>query len=272
MRLPPLAAEVLAGYVAGSAKTLAFYPLDTLTTLREIGARPEARPLSRYYAGCGLTLLGAAPYAVIFHVALWSCERLLRDALIPSVYMRLLASTAAAIAAAIVGVPFECLKHRVQLGVSGYKTPRTALLATLRTSGVRGLYTGLGSTIARNVPYNALHFGFFDLFAGVLRATALPVGARDLMAGAVAGALTALLTTPLDVVNTQLQTQAISGPLLGINRSTGFAGPVDALTTLVDEGGPLVLMRGAGVRVAQYAPSALIFFVVYEAIKRRLLP
>ena len=41
LRLPPLAAEVLAGYVAGSAKTLAFYPLDTLTTLREVWSRAE---------------------------------------------------------------------------------------------------------------------------------------------------------------------------------------------------------------------------------------
>ena len=69
-RVPPLAAEILAGYVAGSAKTLAFYPLDTLTTLRETRTRAWGLgELKRFYAGCGITLLGALPYAIFFHTA-----------------------------------------------------------------------------------------------------------------------------------------------------------------------------------------------------------
>ena len=325
MRLPPLATEVLAGYVAGSAKTLAFYPLDTLTTLREIGARSRKRSFGQLYAGCGLTLLGAAPYALIFHTALWLCERLLRPSL-SGTPVRLVASMVGAIAAAVVGVPFECLKHRLQLGVPGYTTPVGALATTLRADGVRGLYTGLGATLARNIPYNALHFGLFDLVLTLLMALGLPPSSRDPLAGAVAGArthwppstlaapyqllgapfrallprqshghvlrlqppvpylglpltcaegmvlvrasVTALLTTPMDLINTRLQTQAISGAIIGANCSTSFAGPVDALTTIFADEGPAALMTGAGTRVAQYAPSALVFFWVYEAIKR----
>lgn len=115
--------------------------------------------------------------------------------------------------------------------------------------------------------YNALHFGLFELFAGVLRGRAH----TDMLAGACSGALTALLTTPMDLVNTRLQTQAMSGSLARADGTvaTNFSGIGDAFVTIWrEEGGPAALMQGAGVRVAQYAPSACVFFVVYSAIKR----
>ena len=56
LSLPPLAAEIAAGYLAGSAKSLAFYPLDTLATLREVGMPSGERSFAQYYAGCGVTM------------------------------------------------------------------------------------------------------------------------------------------------------------------------------------------------------------------------
>ena len=41
-----------------------------------------------------------------------------------------------------------------------------------------------------------------------------------------------------------------------------------AVRIMREEGGPQALMRGAGLRAATYAPSALIFFFVYGWIKR----
>ena len=152
--LPPLVAEVLAGYAGGAAKTLAFYPLDTMTTLREVRAQRRwgMGQLHKYYAGCGLTLLGLAPYALMFHTAFWLCESvLLRDAQLPAAALKLCASMCGAVVAVLIGVPFEVLKHRMQLGTEAYRTPSKALSRALRGSGVRGLYVGLGSTLARNV-------------------------------------------------------------------------------------------------------------------------
>ena len=267
--MPPLAAEILAGYVAGSAKTAAFYPLDTITTLRETRVPSSERSLLQLYAGLPLTLLGALPYAIVFHTAFWLCDRLLAGSM-PTALLKLLSGMAGAIAAALVGVPFECLKHRVQLGAAGYATPRAALASTLANDGgIKGLYTGLRSTMARNIPYNALHFGLFEFASGALRGSLVGFRYCDALAGAIAGALTALLTTPLDLVNTRLQTQAMSASL-STAQATNFTGVADALVTIWrNEGGPNALMRGAGVRVLQYAPSALVFFSVYSFIQRR---
>ena len=277
LRLPPLAAEVLAGYVAGSAKTLALYPLDTLTTLRETRATRAwgLRDLKRFYAGCGLTLLGALPFAVLFHTAFWLCEAVfLSGSPLPSATVKLCASVCGAMAATTIGVPFEVLKHRLQLGTDAYRTPRRALATTLRDDGVRGLWVGFGATLARNVPYNALHFGLFELFVFQLRRRAITLLSADgcnLLAGALAGAITALLTTPMDLVNTRLQTQAVgalSTPS-DVALASSFNGPLECLMEVARvEGGVPALFRGAEMRVAQYAPSALIFFYVYGWVKR----
>ena len=122
-------------------------------------------------------------------------------------------------------------------------------------------------------PYNALNFGIFELAVIRLRArfVVLSPNACDLVAGALAGALTALLTTPMDLVNTRMQTQAVDISALreGVNVASNFSGLFDAAVRIVrEEGGPQALMRGAGLRTAMYAPSALVFFFVYGWIKR----
>jgi solute carrier family 25 S-adenosylmethionine transporter 26 len=184
--------------------------------------------------------------------------------------VKLLASSAGAIVAALVGVPLELIKHRVQLGMAGCTTPRLALAHTLRNSGVPGLYTGLRSTLARNIPFNALHFGVFECASSMLsNSLDLQPFATAMVAGAAAGAITALLTTPLDVVNTRLQTQPLSSSAAASTEP--FLGPMDAFARISREEGAAALMRGAGVRVVQYAPSALIFFSIYSASKRLLL-
>mmetsp|Transcript_5807 Transcript_5807/g.17458 ORF Transcript_5807/g.17458 Transcript_5807/m.17458 type:complete len:280 (+) Transcript_5807:52-891(+) len=271
----PLATEITAGITAGAAKTLAFYPLDTLVTRREVGrpllvpretlegARPAA--IRDVYAGSVLATLGMLPYALLFHTAFYLCEAALARFAISAALVKVCAGTCGAVAAAAVGVPFEGLKHRLQLQVRGYTTPRLALASTLRLEGVAGLYRGFGSTLARNVPYNALHFGLYALAASALRPARLP--ATEALSGAAAGALTALLTTPLDLVNTRLQTQRI---FTASGAAANLSGVVDAISRVAaEEGGPTALMRGAGLRAAQYAPSGLLFFCVYEAVKRR---
>ena len=111
------------------------------------------------------------------------------------------------------------------------------------------------------MPYNALNFGLFETFSSLLSARAWPVVLCSMIAGALAGALTALVTTPLDVINTRLQVRTPD-----MEREVSPAELVAQMWR--EEGGPAAFMQGAGVRVAQYAPSALVFSAVYQFIKR----
>ena len=254
-----LLCEVIAGFSGGAAKTLAFYPLDTLTTWRE--TRHTGRS-SELYRGCLLTVAGAVPNAAIFHTAFWASRQAFAG--LPLAAREGLSGSCGALAAAVVWVPFECIKHRVQVAAPGCSTPRAALRTTLEREGVRGLYAGMRTTLARNVPYNALHFGLFAAISRLCRALGLP--GASAWAGAFAGALTALATTPLDLVNTRMQ---VAGALAGAPRYTSIADAVARI--LREEGGVSALFRGALPRVLQYAPSSMLFFSVFESVNRRLL-
>ena len=90
---------------------------------------------------------------------------------------------------------------------------------------------------------------------------------RGAFAGGCARGSMLLVTTPLDLVNTRLQTQRI---FTASGAAANLSSVVDAISRVAaEEGGPTALMRGAGLRAAQYAPSGLLFFCVYEAVKRR---
>ena len=259
--LYPLLCEVIAGFTGGAAKTLAFYPLDTLTTWRE--TRHEGR-VSDLYRGCMLTVASGAPYAAVFHTAFFASTKALGG--LPPTAREMLGGSCGALAGAAIWVPFECIKHRVQISAPGCATPRAALRSTLRREGVGGLYAGASSTLLRNVPYNALHFGLFAAAGRLLRALGVP-GVSSL-AGALAGMLTAIVTTPIDLINTRLQ---VAGALASDEKSPRYAGVADALVRIVREEGYGALFRGCVPRVLQYMPSAMLFFTVFEFVKRRLL-
>ncbi len=80
-------------------------------------------------------------------------------------------------------------------------------------------------------------------------------GAAHLVLGGAAGAAAAVLTTPLDVIKTQLQCGA------------GLGGVGAALRG----GGPASLMAGVGPRVAQTALTYALFFHLYGALKQQLV-
>lgn len=281
--VPPLVVECLAGYVGGVAKQACNHPFELVATLTEarrgsdrgLGA-VQAENLMRHpqklYSGFVAAAIMNMPYAVLFHTSLYfSTAALVRlGSTAPnSAAISLLAGAFAAAAACVVGVPLEVVKHRMQVTLRGrgYETPWRALcsaMADSSTGGLKGLYTGLPTTLLRNVPYNAVQFGTFNLL--------LNAGAGPLLAGASAGVATAVVTTPIDVVNTRLQTQAVT---LDKNQQGNavnrfYAGPFDAVRTMAAKEGIRAFWRGTLPRTAGYAPSALVFFWVYRLVHSAL--
>ena len=128
----------------------------------------------------------------------------------------------------LIKCPFERLKTQLQ---GGEKVKATTLLhRTWKANGVRGLWAGLGATLARDVPYLVLKWltyvqmqGFFGLFVA-------NVNAANLLAGAAAGAVAATAVTPADVIKTRLQTSVDKGAsATAIGRELLAEGGVPAL-------------------------------------------
>jgi hypothetical protein len=124
------------------------------------------------------------------------------------------------LAASIVYVPSEVLKTRLQLQgrynnpyfKSGYNYRGTvdAARTIVRTEGFSALFYGYKATLYRDLPFSALQFMFWEQFHAWSRQykQSREIGAPlELLTGAAAGGLAGVMTCPLDVVKTRLQTQ-----------------------------------------------------------------
>ena len=117
-------------------------------------------------------------------------------------------------------MPSEVLKTRLQLQGrynnpffnSGYNYRSTidAARTIVRQEGVSALFYGYKATIFRDLPFSALQFAFYEQEQSWARQW---TGSRDIgialeiITAASAGGLAGVMTCPLDVVKTRIQTQ-----------------------------------------------------------------
>lgn len=117
-------------------------------------------------------------------------------------------------------VPSEVLKTRLQLQGrynnpffnSGYNYRSTthAAQTIIRFEGISALFHGYKATLFRDLPFSALQFAFYEQERKWAKQW---VGANniglglDILTGATAGGMAGLITCPLDVVKTRIQTQ-----------------------------------------------------------------
>ena len=136
-------------------------------------------------------------------------------------------------AASFVYVPSEVLKTRLQLQgrynnpffSSGYNYRSTldAARTIIRQEGFSALFHGYKATIFRDLPFSALQFAFYEQEQKWAKQW---VGGRDIglsleiLTGATAGGMAGVITCPLDVVKTRIQTQ--------LNPQEGASEPIKA--------------------------------------------
>ena len=261
----PVVAEIAGGFLGGVAKQAVTHPFEVVATLKEIQRGREVDPIplrklmlqpQRLFAGFLAAVAFSLPYAVIFHFTMATVGGVLISQGFPPVLTELLSGAAAAVCAAVIGVPLECIKHRMQIQAKDYESLPSACRSALRS---QDLYAGFASTLARNVPYNSIQFASFCALNRVLPTS---------LAGASAGVATAVFTTPLDVINTRLQTQSV---IYEGGSALLYSGPFDAARSMWNTEGLGSFIRGAGPRALGYAPSSLVFFVVFVRIQQLLL-
>jgi solute carrier family 25 iron transporter 28/37 len=120
-----------------------------------------------------------------------------------------------------------------------------------------------------NVPYQMCQFTTYEFVKSQLSPAPMPADggrveavynpAANMAAGGVAGGCAALVTTPLDVVKTRLQTQGAT--------NQRYSGAVDAVRTIYAHEGPNAFVRGMGPRVLFHIPSMAICWTTYESVK-----
>ena len=286
---PPWWHVPIAGGIAGMTVDLLLFRLDTIKTRLQSrpGAAGSALPAGRFYRGIATQLAQSFPSAAVFFFAYDRGKSFFGAA--GPLASNVLAAASAELAMATLRSPFELVKQRLQVGrnASAGEALRE-LLAQPGGGGVRALYTGFGSLLARELPFAMIQYPLNDhLKSAWARAEVRRRGADapatlnivdNALLGFVAGGAAAAVTTPLDVVKTRLMTQqARAAPAAAANAVGGagavqqqYAGVRDAFVRIWREEGPAALLNGIRQRVAMLSVGAAIFLGANEEAKRRL--
>jgi hypothetical protein len=233
---PPYLHAMLAGGIGGTTGDMLMHSLDTVKTrqqgdphippkytsmgntyytiLRQEGIRKGL------YGGVQPAFLGSFSGTVCFFGAYEWSKRLMIDNGVTPAISYFTAGLIGDLAAAPVYVPSEVLKTRLQLQGrhnnpyfnSGYNY--RGMLHAARTiakqEGFSALFYGYKATLWRDLPFSALQFAFYEEERGMAKKyvgshnIGLPL---EILTAATAGGMAGVITTPLDVVKTRIQTQ-----------------------------------------------------------------
>ncbi|XP_020191761.1 uncharacterized protein [Aegilops tauschii subsp. strangulata] len=137
-----------------------------------------------------------------------------------------------------------------------------------RDHGVKGLYAGYGSTLARDVPFAGLMVTFYEGLKELtvygkrkyLPDSDLQVSNsfEGLVLGGLSGGFSAYLTTPLDVIKTRLQVQG---------STTRYDGWLDAIKKTWGAEGVNGLFKGSVPRIIWYIPASAFTFMAVEFLR-----
>lgn len=221
-----------------------------------------------FYSGISAVIVGStASSAVYFGTCEFGKSVLSKFPQYPAVLIPPTAGAMGNIVSSAIMVPKELITQRMQAGAKGRSWE--VVLRILERDGILGLYAGYSATLLRNLPAGILSYSSFEyLKAAVLsrtkRASLKPF--QSIFCGALAGAISASLTTPLDVVKTRLMTQGMSRTSVEVY--SGFSPTVKQI--LMEEGW-VGFTRGMGPRVLHSACFSALGYFAFETARLTIL-
>lgn len=258
---PPYLHAMLAGGIGGTMGDMLMHSLDTVKTRQQGDPHMPPKYTSMgntyytiwrqegvrkgLYGGVAPAFLGSFAGTVIFFGCYeWSKRKMIDYGMAPSVAY-LLSGFAADLAASPLYVPTEVLKTRLQLQgrynnpffFSGfnYRSTRHALRTIIRTEGMRELFSGYKATLCRDLPFSALQFMFYEQeqkwakqWVGPGKDIGLPL---EILTGASAGGLAGVITCPMDVVKTRIQTELDPTVVAAARQKNKSVTPASGLST-----------------------------------------
>ncbi|XP_027357846.1 mitochondrial carrier protein CoAc2 isoform X2 [Abrus precatorius] len=151
-----------------------------------------------------------------------------------------------------------------------------SVLRIAKTEGLLGFYRGNGASVARIIPYAAIHYMAYEEYRRWIMQTFPNVWkgpTLDLVAGSLSGGTAVLFTYPLDLIRTKLAYQVnptkfnASGV---VNNEQLYRGILDCLAKTYKEGGIRGLYRGVAPTLVGIFPYAGLKFYFYEEMKRHV--
>ena len=152
------------------------------------------------------------------------------------------------------------VKQRLQMYNSPYKSVLDCIVKVYRAEGAKAFYRSYTTQLTMNVPFQSVHFMIYEFSQTITNPDRRYNPPAHMVSGAVAGAVAAAITTPLDVCKTFLNTN----PNQGKESGTGL---MHSIRTVYKLGGASGFFRGMNARVLYQMPSTAICWSMYEFFK-----
>lgn len=155
---------------------------------------------------------------------------------------------------------FPVIKQRMQIHKSEFRSVLTCASTVYRNEGLAAFYVSYPTTLAISIPFNAIQYTVYEQVKRFMNPRNEYSPLSHITAGAVAGAVAAAVTTPLDVAKTMLQTRGTSHEVDIRNASGMF----DAFRVIWRRDGIKGFSRGLTPRVMTIMPSTALCWLSYE--------
>ncbi|XP_076585003.1 mitoferrin-2-like [Chaetodon auriga] len=295
--------HMLAGSVAGIMEHCLMYPIDCVKTrMQSLHPEPGARYRNvmdalqqivrtegvwRPIRGVNVLAVGAGPAHALYFACYEKIKFSLSDAIHPGANSHFANGVAGCMATVLhdaIMNPAEVVKQRMQMFNSPYRGVLHCMGSLLRQEGPAAFYRSYTTQLTMNVPFQALHFMTYEYLQELLNPHRQYNPSSHVVSGALAGALAAAATTPLDVCKTLLNTQeaqaihviqadaataagAVGAATASASDSRHISGLGKAFQTVYRMGGMPAFFKGVQARIIYQMPSTAISWSVYEFFK-----
>ncbi|KAM7391842.1 hypothetical protein PAMP_022498 [Pampus punctatissimus] len=219
--------------------------------------------------GLNITMIGAGPAHALYFACYERVKRSLSDVIQSGGNSHVANGMAGSVATVLhdaVMNPAEVVKQRMQMYNSPYRGLLDCVRTVTRTEGIGAFYRSYSTQLTMNIPFQAVHFITYELMQERLNPHRHYHPGSHILSGAAAGAVSAAVTTPLDVCKTLLNTQE-NVALNSVNISGHLTGMANAFRTVYRLGGFGAFFKGIQARVIYQMPSTAIAWSVYEFFK-----
>lgn len=265
--------HMIAGAIAGIMEHCVMYPLDSvktrmqsLTTSGKEGVGETLLRMVRHEGllrpvrGMSAMVVGAGPSHALYFSSYEFLKNTFTNYMANSNYHPLIYGASGCCSTLLhdgIMTPAEVVKQRMQMLNSPYKSVIDCATNVYRAEGFRAFYRSYTTQLTMNIPFQSIHFIVYETSQHFTNKEGSYNPPAHMASGALAGAVAAAITTPLDVCKTLLNTQQagrISGMMQAVRtvyRLRGFSG----------------YFRGIKARVMYQMPSTAICWSTYEFFK-----
>ncbi|VDC06510.1 unnamed protein product [Peniophora sp. CBMAI 1063] len=277
-----LGVNMAAGALAGITEHCVMFPVDSIKTrMQVLSASPAAvytglgnavtrisstEGLRVLWRGVSSVILGAGPAHAV-HFGMYEFVKEYTGGNKEDVTNQWISTSVAGAAATISSDalmnPFDVIKQRMQVHQSAHRNMFDCARSVLRSEGVGAFYVSYPTTLTMTVPFTATQFTVYEHVKSALNPSGIYSPSSHVLAGGLAGAVAAAVTTPLDVAKTLLQTRGSSqDPQIRAAR-----GMLDAFRLIWAREGARGFVRGLTPRVITHMPSNALCWLSYEFFK-----